>query len=148
MRVEISKGFPSRSNHRRLGSFFSLLFLLLSTSDSLGQSTVLRVVDGKSKEPLPYSTVQLEGYAVGYICDKDGFALIEMPEEIEDLRHLKLSHVGYASKIVHIDILTIISGRFPSMEAPMATPGLSALSPESRISDGLGTSCSPVICIE
>lgn len=106
MRVEISKGFPSRSNHRRLGSFFSLLFLLLSTSDSLGQSTVLRVVDGKSKEPLPYSTVQLEGYAVGYICDKDGFALIEMPEEIEDLRHLKLSHVGYASKIVHIDILS------------------------------------------
>ncbi|HEY0262063.1 MAG TPA: DUF5686 family protein, partial [Chitinophagales bacterium] len=79
------------------------LFLLLAVAHiSFAQTTEVRgkVVDGKTKEPLPFANVFFKGTIAGTTTDEGGFYLLSTVEKKAD--SIIISYLGYPTKTVKV----------------------------------------------
>lgn len=80
-----------------------LMVLLLVGSQIFGQQATVRIMDYKSKEPVPYATVTIEGIKSKakkqYISDMKGV----VPNELKEAGKITISFVGYETLIDTIE---------------------------------------------
>jgi len=72
-----------------------VMALLLAAGEIFGQQAAIKVIDAKTKEPVPYATVRFEGIkktALKYfVTDING----KVPNEIKETSKIIISYVGY-----------------------------------------------------
>lgn len=72
-----------------------LMVLLLVGSQIFGQQAAIRIMDSKSKEPVPFATVSLQGIKSKvikqYISDING----KVPNEFKEVSRITISFIGY-----------------------------------------------------
>lgn len=79
---------------------FSLLMLVITSLSAQNKTSVHgKVIDTKTKEPLPFATVQLPDANVATRTDVDGNFLIETPQPV---KQLLVAYVGYQTETVDI----------------------------------------------
>lgn len=76
-----------------------LMVLLLVGSQIFGQQAAIRIMDSKSKEPVPFATVSLQGIKSKvikqYISDING----KVPNEIKEESKITISFIGYETLV-------------------------------------------------
>ena len=76
-----------------------LMMLLLVGSQIFGQQFSVKIIDAKSKEPVPYATVTIEGIKSAvkkqYISDLKG----AVPNELKEAGKITISFVGYETMV-------------------------------------------------
>ncbi len=72
-----------------------LMVLLLTGGEIFGQQATVRIIDAKTKEPVPFAHVCFEGFQSTYqkhsVTDIDG----KVPNEIKESCRVAISYVGY-----------------------------------------------------
>lgn len=72
-----------------------LMVLLLAVGEIFGQQAAIKIIDEKSKEPVPFATVSLQGLKTKalkqYISDSKG----NVPNEIKETSKITISYIGY-----------------------------------------------------
>lgn len=63
-----------------------------------------RVLDSKTRRPLPFATVSLPDRSIGNVTNFDGIFIFKIPNQIET-KEIEISHIGYESKRVNVDLL-------------------------------------------
>ncbi|AWX43777.1 hypothetical protein HME9304_00768 [Flagellimonas maritima] len=73
----------------------SSLFVMLFCQCLSAQTIASKIIDGKTKEPIPYATVQY-GENLGVITNEEGRFSFELEESVQYLDSIYISSIGYA----------------------------------------------------
>jgi len=90
----------------RLKVVFSVLFIIFYTVASAQIESRQRYVEGyiydaKEKEPIPFATIKVKGWAKGVVTNRNGS--FRVPEKFSELNDtLVLTSIGYETKVVSI----------------------------------------------
>jgi len=79
------------------------MVLLLAGSQIFGQSATIKIMDAKTKEPVPYATVSIQGIKSAakkqYISDIDG----KVTNEMKEISKITISFIGYETLLDTIE---------------------------------------------
>lgn len=102
IKLKISSGNPNLSN---VAPVLKTYFLNYYTKPPKYDGTALsnqisgRVLDQKSREPLPGASITIKGSTIGTVCDMDGNFTLSIPRSGE---MLQISFIGYESQVLPI----------------------------------------------
>jgi hypothetical protein len=83
---------------------FLLIFLLISTGYSFGQTVLLkgRIMDAETKEPLQFATIEIHSLWTGTIANDNGVFELPADSQNHSLDTVEFSYLGYAKTRISV----------------------------------------------